>query len=208
MDIDSNETANINPITFSSGRFKWHSDFKLFQRFVAEILNLKGKWTVPRGGCKQLKTDDITIRLYENQSVVLQGGKINEYKEFLQKIADIEPNSVGNLGEDDLELTPTQKASLKNINQYMLNEDFGLTGIEGLDSGTTGVYFTTNLSENDDSINKGMQDHEENAQCDENTEQHIIITKRLDVLTQQFERYRNETSIVLNELVNNKKVRR
>ena len=36
MDIDSNETANINPISFSSGRFKWHSDFKLFQRFVAE----------------------------------------------------------------------------------------------------------------------------------------------------------------------------
>ena len=187
MDIDSNETANINPITFSSGRFKLHSDFKLFQRFVSEILNLKGKWTVPRSGCKQLKTDDITIRLYENQSVVLQGGKINEYKEFLQKIADIEPNSVDNLGEDDLELTPTQKASLKNINQYMLNADFDLTGIEMLDLGTTGVNSTTNLSENDDSINKGMQDHEENAQCDENTEQHITITKRLDVLTQQFE---------------------
>ena len=142
MDIDSNETANINPISFSSGRFKWHSDFKLFQRFVAEILNLKGKWTVPRGGCKQLKTDDITIRLYENQSVVLHGGKINEYKEFLQKIADIEPNSVDNLGEDDLELTPTQKASLKNINHYMLNADFDLTGIEMLDLGTTGVNST------------------------------------------------------------------
>ena len=84
----------------------------------------------------------------------------------------------------------------------MLNADFDLTGIEMLDLGTTGVNSTTNLSENDDSINKGMQDHEENAQCDENTEQHIIITKRLDILTQQFERYRNETSIILNELVN------
>ena len=62
MDFGCNETGNINPITFSSGRFKWLSDLNLFQRFVTEILNLKGRWIVPRGGCKQLKTDDITIR--------------------------------------------------------------------------------------------------------------------------------------------------
>ena len=96
------------------------SDFNVFQRFLAEILDLKGRWTVPRGGCRQLKTE-FAIRFYDNLSVVLEGGKFNEYKEFLQKVADIKPNSVSNVGEDEIELTPTQKALLQNINQYMLN---------------------------------------------------------------------------------------
>ena len=58
MDFDSNEPGKINPISFNSGRFKWLGDFNLFQRFVAEILNLKGRWTVARGGRRHLKTED------------------------------------------------------------------------------------------------------------------------------------------------------
>ena len=108
MGFDCNETGNINPITFSSGRFKWLSDFNLFQRFVTEILNLKGKWTVPRGGCRQLKTEDITIRLYDNQNIVLEDSKVIGCKEFLRKIADVKPNSASNWDEDEFELTPLQ----------------------------------------------------------------------------------------------------
>ena len=131
MEFDCHGTGNINPITISSGRFKWLSDFNLLQRFVTEILSLKGKWTVPRSGCRQLKTEDITIRLYDNQSILLEGAKVNGYKEFSRKIAEIKPNSASNWDEDEFKLTPTQKASLQNINQYMLNAD--LTGVELLD---------------------------------------------------------------------------
>ena len=196
--MDSNETGNINPITFNSGRFNWLSDFNLFQRFVAEILNLKGRWTVPRAGCRQLKTEEITIRLYDNQSVVLEGGELNEYKEFLRKIAGIKPNSVSNVGDDEFELTPTQKASLQNINQYMLNTV--LTGVELLDLGITGVNSTTSQSESD-LANNSLQDYEGNALSDEENGLYNVV-KRLDSLTYQFERHRNETSVVLNELVN------
>ena len=114
MDLNnSNESAKVNPLTFNSGRFKWLSGFNLFERFVAEMLNIKGKWSVPRGGCKQLKTSDITIRWYENQSVLLEGGRIKEYKEFLQIKAAIDQYSECNLGVDDLDSTPPQNASLK-----------------------------------------------------------------------------------------------
>ena len=46
-----------------------------------------------------------------------------------------------------------------------------------------------------------MQDHERNALSDEENELNNVV-KRLDSLTYQFERHRNETSVVLNELVN------
>ena len=198
MDFDCNETGNINPITISSGRFKWLSDFNLFQRFVTEILNLKERWTVTRGGCRQLKTGDITKRLYDKQSIVLEGGKANGYKEFLRKIAEIKPNSVSNLDEDEFELKSTQKASLQNINQYMLNAD--LMRVELPDLGTTGVNSTTSQSEND-LTNKSLQDHEGNALSDEENQLNNVV-KRLDSLTYQFERHRKEKSVVLNELVN------
>ena len=55
----------INPLTFRNSKLKWQGDFDLFQQFVDEILNIKDEWRVPRGGCKQLKTPDITIRWYE-----------------------------------------------------------------------------------------------------------------------------------------------
>ena len=105
MNLNSNETPKVNPLTFNSEISKWLSSFNLFERCLAEILNIKGKWTVPRGGCKQLKTNDITTRWYENQSVLLEDVKLKEYKEFLQRIA----------GVDDLDSTPPQNASLKNI---------------------------------------------------------------------------------------------
>ena len=53
----------------------------VFQEFVEDVLNIKGKWTVPRGGCKQIKTSNITVRLYENGSVLLEGPMFEEYIE-------------------------------------------------------------------------------------------------------------------------------
>ena len=46
-----------------------------------------------------------------------------------------------------------------------------------------------------------MQDHKGNALSDEENELNNVV-KRLDSLTYQFERHRNEKSVVLNELVN------
>ena len=121
MDLNSNETAKINPLIFNSDRFKWLSDINLFERFVQEILNINGKLTVPWGGCKLLKTNDITIRwCAETQSICLDGVKLNEYKELLRRISAIKPDSECNLGVEDLGLTPPQKASLKNNYDFMV----------------------------------------------------------------------------------------
>ena len=81
----SNETSQINPLTFVDGKFKWLGDFELLKRFVETILNIKGKWKVPRGGCKELKTADITLRWYENGSLLIQGSMMEEYKGSCKK---------------------------------------------------------------------------------------------------------------------------
>ena len=70
----SNETNQINPLTFVDGIFKWLGDFELLKRFVETILIIKGKWKVPRGGCKELKTADITVRWYGNGTRSYDGG--------------------------------------------------------------------------------------------------------------------------------------
>ena len=49
----------------------------------------------------------------EPKCSVSQGGRLKEYKEFLQIISAIDPNSECNLGVDDLDSTPPQNASLK-----------------------------------------------------------------------------------------------
>ena len=54
----SNETNQINALTFVDGKFKLLGDFELLKRFVETILNMKEKWKVPRGSCKELKNKD------------------------------------------------------------------------------------------------------------------------------------------------------
>ena len=113
LNMASNETNLINPLTFVDGKFKWLGDFELLKRFVETTLNIKGKWKVPRGSCKELKTADITIRWYENGSLLIEGSMIKEYQAILQKIATIKPNCECDLDIDNLvDFTPPQKPSL------------------------------------------------------------------------------------------------
>ena len=112
----------------------------------------------------QLKTSDITIRWYENQSVLLEGGRLKEYKECLQRIAAIDPNSECNLGVDDLDSTPPQNASLKNINDFMVNSN--LAGVEVLD-----LEESCAISLSDNNITNGsFQGCEESVSCDEESD--------------------------------------
>ena len=106
-----NQTAKANPLTCVNGKFRWSSEFNLFQLFVQDILNVKGKWTVPRGQCKQVKTDNITIRWYESQSVVLEGPMVDQYRNLLQKIVVYNPHSESILSCDEQDnFTPTHFA--------------------------------------------------------------------------------------------------
>ncbi len=58
--MSQGDITKINPLSFTNRKLKWLGDFDLFEKFVNDILNIKGEWKVPRGGCKQLKTKDIT----------------------------------------------------------------------------------------------------------------------------------------------------
>ena len=93
-----NET--INPLVDqSNGKFKWPGDFDLFKKFVEDILKIIGKWTSPRGSCKQIKTANITLRLYENGSVLLEGPMVDEYRKILEQVAMISSQKELNMGE-------------------------------------------------------------------------------------------------------------
>ena len=70
----TNMSETINPpVDQSNGKFKWQGDIDLYKEFVEDLLNITGRWTSPRGGCKQIKTANITLRLYENRSILLEG---------------------------------------------------------------------------------------------------------------------------------------
>ena len=83
----------VNPLTCVNGKFRWPSEFDLFQLFVQDILNVKGEWTVPRGQCKQVKTNNITIRWYESQSVVLEWPHGRAVSKFITENSGLYPNS-------------------------------------------------------------------------------------------------------------------
>ena len=194
-----NQTAKVNPLTCVNGKFRWSSEFDLFQLFVQDILNVKGKWTVPRGQCKQVKTDNITVCWHESQSVVLEGPMVDQYRNLLQKIAAYHPNSESILSCDEHDdFTPTQITSLENINKYMVGAN--LTSIHISELEETNCVLSGNPSTTE-GIHEILHVCEE-TQLQEDRELLHDVVKRLDSLSQQFEKDRTETSIVITELLN------
>ena len=155
---------------------------------------------MPRGQCKQVKTNNITIRWYESQSVVLEGPMVEQYRNLLQKIAACNPNSECILCCDEHDdFTPTRKPSLENINKYMIDDDANFISGDILELEETNCALGSNLS-----TTAGM--YETLHVCEENQLQEDRsllqdVVKRLDSLSQQFEKHRTETSIVITELL-------
>ena len=54
-------------------------------------------------GTRLIKTEEITIRWYENQSVLLEGPLTEKYRKILERIASISPDSESNLGVGNVE---------------------------------------------------------------------------------------------------------
>ena len=89
---------------------------------------------MPRDQCKQVKTNNITMRWYESQSLVLEGPMVEQYRNLLQKIAAYNPNSECILCCDEHDdFTPTLKPSLENINKYMIDGDVNLISVDILE---------------------------------------------------------------------------
>ena len=199
-------SKTTNPlVVLNSGKFKWEGDLDLFQEFVKDVLKIKGKWTVPRGGCKQIKTNNITIRLYENGSVLLEGPMLEDYRKILEQIAIISSDGEHNMGVGDIESTPSHMPSLQNnyLNKFMANSPLSSLDVSNLSM--------PQLVESDGSHNnsktfddlcpdESTKKIEQRQSCEELSLRDV--TRRLDSLTHQFERHQTESSLVLNELIN------
>ena len=133
---------------------------------------MKGKWTVPRGQCKQVKTDNITIRWYESQSVVLEGPMVDQYRNLLQKIAAYNPNSESILSCDEHD----EITSLENINKYVVDANLTSVHISKLEE--TNCVLTGNPS-NTEGIHETLHVCEE-TQLQEDRELLQDVVKRLD----------------------------
>lgn len=192
------DITKINPLSFTNRKLKWLGDFDSFRRFVEDILNIKGEWKVPRGSCRQLKTQDITIRWYENRSVLLDGTMKDEYIGILKKIATISPDGECNLGVDDfVDIPPTHKPSLQNINYFMVSANLSI--VELLDYDAFQSDFPISLNDVASISGSGLST-KETPVCVQGKLLDDVV-KRLDVLSNEFEKYRAETTIVMNELV-------
>lgn len=109
-EISVKETVNPLAIT-DKGKCKWKGEFKSLQKFVEEVLEIKGKWTSPGGGSKQIKTEDISIRWYEqNQTITLSGSKAEECRRCLEHLAkiSIENTDVSEGNQSPLNLSRTE----------------------------------------------------------------------------------------------------
>ena len=202
--MSQGDITKINPLSFTNRKLKWLGDFDLFEKFVNDILNIKGEWKVPRGGCKQLKTKDITVRWYENRSVLLDGPMKDEYSDILQRIATISPNNISNLGVDDFaDVSPTHMPSLPNINNSMVNTNMSNAELLDFDaSQNDSAHFSTNNG----ATNGSEQTLKEIPLCVEGNALDDVMN-RLNALSNEFEKYKSETTIVLNELVDGYEIR-
>jgi hypothetical protein len=195
MSVNSNNKTAINPlVVLNSGKFKWRSHFTLFQKFVQDPLNIEGKWSVPRTGCKQLKTNDITIQWYQNQSVLLEGPLTEKYRKILERIATISPDSESKLGVGSVEdLTPPHMPSLENINKFMLNFSSPCFDSSNLSTGELSEseeFYEDSTSDFFDNvtIDQVVQGCKETLLCPEETSLNDVV-KCLDSLTQQLEKH-------------------
>jgi hypothetical protein len=68
-------------------KFKWRGNLTQFERFVEDILCVKGKWNTPGGGSRQIMNEKIGFRFYDTGTINLCGPKVEEYNEKLQDIA-------------------------------------------------------------------------------------------------------------------------
>ena len=186
-----NET--INPLVDqSNGKFKWQGDFDLFKEFVEDILKIAGKWTSPRGGCKQIKSANITLRPRPSY---------DEYRKILERIAMISSQKELNMGVGDVECTPSHLSSLQNnyyFNNFMVNDSLSCLN-------------TSNLSEmaqqekaDESHVTSSGLSFGESIKVTEETigaSSFRDVARRLDSLTDQFEKHKTESSIVLNDLI-------
>ncbi len=204
INMSQGDITKINPLSFTNRKLKWLGDFDLFEKFVNDILNIKGEWKVPRGGCKQLKTKDITVRWYENRSVLLDGPMKDEYSDILQRIATISPNNISNLGVDDFaDVSPTHMPSLSNINNFMVNTNMSNAELLDFDaSQNDSAHFSTNNG----ATNGSEQTLKEIPLCVEGNALDDVMN-RLNALSNEFEIYKSETTMVLNELVDGYEIR-
>ena len=144
---------------------------------------------------------------------MLEGPLTEKYRKILERIASISPDSESNLGVGNVEdSTPPHMPSFQNINKFMLNFSSpcvdNLRSLTGELSKTDELYgnSTINLSD-DEMINQIAQDCEETSLFSEKIILNDVV-KRLDSLTQQFEKHRAESSIVLTELINVREIRK
>ena len=82
----------------SKGKLKWLGDFKSFQQFVEDVMEIKSKWSSPGGECKLIETDDVSIRWYPSKQTFTVGGlKGKEIKARLSSLLYSSLDSKDNL---------------------------------------------------------------------------------------------------------------
>ena len=130
--------------------------------------------------------------------MLLDGTMKDEYIDILQKIATISSDSECNLGVDDFfDVTPAHKPSLQNNNNFMVNANLSNSELLNFDASQNHL----SISLNDNASTSGIdQSFKDNPIC---LEANLLdnVMKRIDVLSNEFDKYKSETTIVMNKLV-------
>ena len=191
-----NETINLL-VDQSNGKFKSQGDFDLFKELVEDILKITGKWTSPRGSCKQIKTANITLRLYENGSVLLEGPMVDEYRKILEQLAMISLQKELNMRVGDVECTPPHLPSLQNnyyFNKFMVSDSLSCLNNSNLsEMAQQEKADESHVTSSNLSYGKSIKITEETIGVSSLRD----VARWLDSLTDRFEKHKTESSIVV-----------
>ena len=194
----------LHGVSFNNkGKLIWTKSLQDLQKFVEEILNLAdGGWCCPGGSAKQFKSEDIDLRLYpETQTITLNGKLKDEIGEILNSAALIS-GKLANLGVNDSVSTPPKNASLKNINDFMVNSN--LAGVEVLDLEDSRAI---SLSDND-TTNGSFLACEESISCDEESVLQNVVKSFYSASKPKKEHFREANLSQISILLENSMVSR
>ncbi|CAB4025591.1 Hypothetical predicted protein [Paramuricea clavata] len=100
------------------GSLKWRSDYEGLCHVVEQLQLQPGKWTTPRGQCKQFENSDVVICWYINSGTLTIKG--NKAKEIKEKLLYFDSNS------SDKVITDSVSSKYSNLHSTLKSQDSNL----------------------------------------------------------------------------------
>ena len=160
------------------GSLKWRSDYEGLCHVVEQLQLQPGKWTIPRGQCKQFANSDVVICWYINSgTLTIKGNKATEIKE---KLLYFDNNS------SDKVITDSVSSKYSNLHSTLKSQDSNLhigsrNSLPNNETLRSNVYNpSVNPNETNYTHNSEIHEIKSNMECFANS-----VNRKLEVISNE-----------------------